>query len=128
MTAVGFTSKEQESLWTFFTSLTLAVFAVYQATFFFFAFFRVIQVLLHQRRIEEKGSDKMHFMNGIGWMSVGAKLGALEMVVGFVGGGFGISLTRRTVRLLSRVCFTIGVVKGYVRPKFCPTPSPLPTP
>ncbi|KAF8895915.1 hypothetical protein CPB84DRAFT_1848245 [Gymnopilus junonius] len=111
MTAVGFTSK-QEILWTFFTSLTLALFTVYQAIFFFFAFLRVIQVLLHQRRIEKEGSDKMHFMNGIGWMSGGAKLGALEMVVGFAGGGFGVSLTRRILRLLSRACFTVGIVKG----------------
>ncbi|KAF8909615.1 hypothetical protein CPB84DRAFT_1764983 [Gymnopilus junonius] len=112
MTAVGFTSKQQETLWTFFTSLTLALFTVYQAIFFFFAFLRVIQVLLHQRRIEKEGSDKMHFMNGIGWMSGGAKLGALEMVVGFAGGGFGVSLTRRILRLLSRACFTVGIVKG----------------
>ena len=114
MTAVGFTSKEDATLWTFFTSLTLAVFTVYQAIFFFFAFFRVIQVLLQQRHIEKEGSDKMHFVNGMGWMAGGAKLGAVEMVVGFVGGGFGLSLTRRAIRLVSRICFIIGVAKGYV--------------
>ncbi|KDR77146.1 hypothetical protein GALMADRAFT_210272 [Galerina marginata CBS 339.88] len=115
MISVGFTSREQEGLWTFFTSLTLALLTVYQAAVFSLAFFRLVQVLLHQRRIENKGSDKAHFLNGIGWISGAAKLGALDTVVGFAGGGFGISLTRRIFRMLSRAFLCIGIVKGFVK-------------
>jgi len=114
MIAIGFTGKNEESIWTFFTSLTLALLVVYQAAVFCLAFFRLVQALLHQRKIENKGSDKAHFINGIGWISAAAKLGAVETVVGFGGGDFGIDMTRRILRMLSRACMCIGVVKGYV--------------
>ncbi|KAF9563831.1 hypothetical protein CPC08DRAFT_721403 [Agrocybe pediades] len=112
MIAIGFTGKKEEGLWTFFTSLTLALLVVYQAAVFCLAFFRLVQALLHQRRIENKGSDKAHFINGIGWISAAAKLGAVETVVGFGGGDFGLDMTRRILRMLSRACMCIGVIKG----------------
>ncbi|PPQ92199.1 hypothetical protein CVT25_008973 [Psilocybe cyanescens] len=109
---IGFADDRQGGLWTFFTSMTLALLIVYQASVFCFAFFRLTQALLSQRRIERKDSDKAHFANGIGWISGAAKLGALETVIGFAGGGFGISLTRRIMRMLARAFMCIGIIKG----------------
>ncbi|KAJ3505516.1 hypothetical protein NLJ89_g7374 [Agrocybe chaxingu] len=110
--AIGFTSKQKETLWAFFTSTTLALLTAFQASVFCFAFFRLFQAITHQRRIEAKDEDKAHLIKGIGWISAGAKLGALETVVGFAGGGFGVVMTRRLMRMLSRACLIIGIVKG----------------
>ncbi|KAF9485602.1 hypothetical protein BDN70DRAFT_532654 [Pholiota conissans] len=110
--AVGFSSNREESLWAFFTSTTLALLVVFQASVFCFAFFRLCRALLAQRRIENEGLDKAHFVNGTGWLCASLKIGALESVVGFAGGAFGIALTRRIMRMLARACLCIGIVKG----------------
>ncbi|KAF8960898.1 hypothetical protein BDZ97DRAFT_1921786 [Flammula alnicola] len=112
MIAIGFTSNREETLWAFFTNVTLTLLVVFQAAVFCFAFFRLCRALLHQRRIENEGSDKAHFVNGTGWLCAAAKLGALESVVGFAGGGFGIAFTRRIMRMLARACLCQGLVKG----------------
>ncbi|KAF9045529.1 hypothetical protein BJ165DRAFT_1477986 [Panaeolus papilionaceus] len=109
---VGFASKREEELWTFFTSVTLAVLTLFQAIVFSITFFRLFQALGHQRRIEEKKTDMAHLIKGAAWISAAVKLGAIETVVGFGGGGFGVALTRRILRLLSRACLCIGLVKG----------------
>uniref|UniRef100_A0A8H7XS23 Uncharacterized protein n=1 Tax=Psilocybe cubensis TaxID=181762 RepID=A0A8H7XS23_PSICU len=109
---IGFANSGQEGLWTFFTSLTLALLIIYQASVFCFSFFRLTRALLNQRNIERRDSDKAHLVNGIGWIAGSAKLGALETVIGFAGGSFGMSLTRRIMRMLSRAFMCIGIVKG----------------
>lgn len=126
--AAGFTNSHEELLWTFFTSMTLALLIVYQAAVFCISFFRLARAIINQRRIEKEGSDKAHFINGMGWICIALKLGALESVVGFAGGAFGADLTRRIMRMAARGCLCIGIVKGYVslstcRP-ICSHPSP----
>ena len=67
-----------------------------------------------QRDLEAASSDEAYLFKGIGWMSVGLKLGAVETVIGFAQAGFGGVLTRRILRLLCRACLCIGILKGYV--------------
>ncbi|PPR05932.1 hypothetical protein CVT24_006654 [Panaeolus cyanescens] len=109
---VGFIGKREEELWTFFTAITLVLLTLFQAIVFSITFFRLFQALGHQRRIEDKNADMAHLIKGAAWISAAAKLGAIETVVGFGGGGFGVSMTRRILRLLSRACLCIGLVKG----------------
>lgn len=53
-------------------------------------------------------------------MAGGVKLGAIESVIGFVnqqpqgGGGFGIAMMRRIMRMLARIFLVVGTAKGYV--------------
>jgi hypothetical protein len=107
-----FLDKRSDLLWAFFTSLTLALLTAFQAAVFSFSFFRVVRAILNQRRIENKGSDKAHLFNGIIWLSGGVKIGALESLVGLFGGGFGLALTRRIMRMMSRACIAVGIAKG----------------
>lgn len=110
---IGFSSSNQQGLWTFFTSLTLALLTGFQAAIFGFAFFRLTQAILDQRRIRSQSNVlKAHPIKGIGWICGSLKLGAIETVIGFAGGGFGVVLTRRILRLLVRISLCIGVAKG----------------
>jgi hypothetical protein len=109
---IGFKDKKDETLWTFFTSLTLALLTAYQAINFIFAFHRLIQAFLDKRRIRTTDADEAHPLRGIGWICGGFKLGATETVVGFAGGTFGIALTRRILRSLARAFVCIGIAKG----------------
>lgn len=110
--AAGFKTGRDQLLWTFFTSLTLALLTAYQAINFILAFSRLIKVFLDQRRIETGSTEEIHLFKGIGWISGSYKLGAIETVVGFAGGGFGGALTRRILRFLARAFLCIGLVKG----------------
>lgn len=99
----------------FFNSLTLVLFVVFQAINFCACFYRLIQAGLDQRRIDTttNGNDhERHFINGTGWMALGIKLGAVESVIGFASGDFGLALTRRVLRFLGRACLVIGLIKG----------------
>jgi hypothetical protein len=69
-------------------------------------------VFVDQRRIETSKSDEAHLLRGVGWVTAGLKLGAIESVIGFVSVGFGSILIRRILRLLGRACLVIGAVKG----------------
>ncbi|THV06859.1 hypothetical protein K435DRAFT_415048 [Dendrothele bispora CBS 962.96] len=109
---IGFSSDRDKTLWTFFTSLTLALLVAYQAVNFSFSFFRLVKAFLHQRSIEASDTDERHFFKGIGWIAGGYKLGAIETVVGFAQGGFGGAFTRRILRFLSRAFLVIGLTKG----------------
>lgn len=71
-----------------------------------------MRAFLDQRRIETTSSDDLHPLKGTGWITGGLKLGAIETVVGFAGGGFGGTLTRRILRMLARAFLCIGVSKG----------------
>ncbi|KAJ7768601.1 hypothetical protein DFH07DRAFT_680909, partial [Mycena maculata] len=111
--AIGFTNTSDQTLWTFLTSLTLALLTAFEAINFCFAFYRLVRAFVDQRRIETTSSDQAHLIRGIGWIAGGFKLGAVETVIGFAqGGGFGGALTRRIVRFLARAFLIIGIVKG----------------
>lgn len=77
-------------------------------------FYRIVKALVDQRRIEASGTEETErrLFNGVGWLALGTKLGAIETVIGFADGGFGLFFTRRLLRLLARACLTIGVIKG----------------
>ncbi|KAF7342159.1 hypothetical protein MVEN_01803700 [Mycena venus] len=110
--AIGFQTFSDQQLWTFLTSLTLALLTAFEAINFCFAFYRLIRAFVDQRRIETTSSDSAHLIRGIGWISGGFKLGAIETVIGFAQGGFGGALTRRIIRFLARAFLIIGIVKG----------------
>lgn len=69
---------------------------------------------MNQRRIDntQRTEDEVHLFNGLGWITVGIKLGAIESIIGFVDASFGLAMTRRILKLLGRACLIIGVVKG----------------
>ncbi|KAH9928006.1 uncharacterized protein BXZ73DRAFT_48551 [Epithele typhae] len=109
---VGFSSGETEM---FMSSVTLVLLAAYQAINFVIAFYRLLSALSFQRSLEtrEKTSEeKTTLFRGLGWLVVGTKLGAIETVIGFAQGGFAVALTRRLLRMLSRGCLIIGLLKG----------------
>ncbi|KAF5325435.1 hypothetical protein D9619_009763 [Psilocybe cf. subviscida] len=112
VTQFFFLDKRSDLLWSFFTSLTLALLTAFQAAVFSFAFFRLVRAILNQRRIENNDLDKAHLFNGIVWLCAGVKIGALESLVGLFGGGFGLALTRRIMRMMSRGCIAVGIAKG----------------
>ncbi|KAJ7616367.1 hypothetical protein DFH06DRAFT_1307130 [Mycena polygramma] len=110
--AIGFQSLSDQQIWTFLTSLTLALLTAFQAINFCFAFYRLIRAFIDQRRIETTSTDQAHLIRGIGWITGGLKLGAIETVIGFANGGFGGAMTRRVLRFLARAFLIIGIVKG----------------
>ncbi|KAJ7121108.1 hypothetical protein C8R44DRAFT_981935 [Mycena epipterygia] len=110
--AIGFRTASDQQLWTFLTSLTLALLTAFEAINFCFAFYRLIRAFVDQRRIEITSTDQAHLIRGIGWITGGFKLGAIETVIGFAQGGFGGALTRRIIRFLARAFLIIGIVKG----------------
>jgi hypothetical protein len=109
---IGFINSRQETLWTFFSSVTLALLAGYQATVSFFTFLRLVHAILNKKRIETSFMDAAHFLRGIPWLFAALKLGTIETVVGFAGGQFGVAFTRRMLRFLSRACLCIGLAEG----------------
>ena len=110
--AIGFVNSSDQSLWTFFSSLTLALLTTYQAINFVLTFYQLIRALVDKRRIEVMKSDEAHMVRGMGWISLGIKLGAIESVIGFAPSSFGSAFTRRILRFIGRACLIIGVVKG----------------
>lgn len=111
--AIGFSGSTQQGLlWKIFTSLTLVLLAGFQIIICCLAFFRLTQAILDQKRIKNQCSDKAHLIKGIGWITGSLKLGVIETGIGFAGGGFGVVLTRRILRLLVRASLCIGVAKG----------------
>jgi hypothetical protein len=64
--------------------------------------------------MESLSWDANHLMRGTGWIAGGIKLGAIETVIGFAQGGFGGALTRRLLRLFSRLAIVIGLIRGSV--------------
>lgn len=110
--AAGFNRPQNQSIWFFLTALALALLTAYQALVWSFTFVRVVKAFLAQRRIETQSVDEGYFMNGIGWLSAGVKLGAIETVAGLAQGGFNGAIIRRVIRLCSRACLCMGVIKG----------------
>lgn len=105
--SLTFSSKHDEWMWLFFTSLTFAMLMAYQATVFCFSFFRLVWLLVKRYR----GEHDIR-VGGIAWVSAGVKLGALEAILGFAGGTFEVSMTRRVLRFMGRACLCIGLILG----------------
>ncbi|KAL4251047.1 hypothetical protein ABKN59_006225 [Abortiporus biennis] len=99
---------------TFLNSFTLVLLVIYQALNFCVALVRLVKAIINQRRIEASPvpEKEVQSFNGLGWICVGIKLGAIEPLIGFAAGGFGEVLTRRIFRFLSRACLIIGIIKG----------------
>ena len=110
--AVGSSGSPEQQLWTFSTSFTLAFLTVFQIAAFCFAFFRLTQTIFSRRRIESQHNAKAQLIKGIGWISGSLILGGIETAIGFAVGGFGLVLSRRILRLLTRASLCIGVIKG----------------
>jgi hypothetical protein len=111
---VTFADARARFVWPFFSSTTLALFTVFQASCFCFAFYRLMRAFLIQRKIEVDSKDAAVLFKGIGWINLGIKIGAIETVVGFVFFGIPIAYIRRVLRMLSRAFLCIGVAKGFV--------------
>lgn len=110
---IGFDAKtDTQTIWIFFSAITLALLTAYQAICFTLVFFRLVKAAVNQRRIETASTDARHMFRGVGWIAMGLKLGAIETVIGFAEGNFGTALTRRILRFLGRALLIIGIVKG----------------
>ncbi|KAM5545962.1 hypothetical protein V8D89_000088 [Ganoderma adspersum] len=109
---VGFSNPTAEM---FISSVTLVLLTAFQAANFCIAFYRLVRALSHQRTLDASQQQKemeAHLFRGLGWIVAGMKLGAIETVIGFAQGGFGIVIARRILRLLSHACLIIGILKG----------------
>ncbi|KAJ7050410.1 hypothetical protein C8F01DRAFT_1179068 [Mycena amicta] len=56
----AFRTSNDQQLWTFLTSITLALLTAYQAINFCFAFYRLVRAFIDQRRIETTSTDQAH--------------------------------------------------------------------
>ena len=119
--AVRFESNLAKTVWTLFGSAGLAIFILYQFITFILACFRTFRHLIQNSsstfaitRSEREKAKRGRSLRGLGWMLAGIKLGAIEVLIGYIPSGFEQSLSRRLVRLLARAMLAWGVYKGYV--------------
>lgn len=97
----------------FFSNLTLALLTSYQALAFLLFLCRAANVTTDQKRLESMGGKLQdHMFRGVLYMVLGVKMGTIETAVGFAGGGFGYTITRRILRLLGRALLITGFLKG----------------
>ncbi|KAI0327520.1 hypothetical protein GY45DRAFT_1327525 [Cubamyces sp. BRFM 1775] len=109
---VGFTDATSEE---FLSTVTLVLMTAFQAMNFCIAFYRLVMAISHRRSIETSENEKAmeaQFFRGLGWIVVGMKLGAIETVIGFAQGGFGIAFARRLLKFLAHACLVIGIMQG----------------
>ena len=113
---MGTQNDGAETARVFFYSLSLALMATYSVVTFLVFFVRLASSFVRQKEIEDKGGmqEETYLFKGTGWLALGMALSAAEAFVGFAAGVFGIFLTRRILRMISRACVIIGVVKGCV--------------
>jgi len=111
--AIGFSNATDQTLWLLFTSIELALLLILQGFTFSYIFYLIIQGI-QERRLEGESAalewSVTHSVEGNIWISVGVKLGVIEVVLGFVQGGFGVVFARRFLRMVSRVCIFAGVL------------------
>ena len=109
-----------KTLWTLLNSAGLVLLVLYQFVCFCLATFRVFRYFIRAAASESPGLNTrgkrnnkpvMH-IRGIGWIAAGIKLGAIEVILGFVPSGFAIPLSRRLLRLVVRVILAWGVYQG----------------
>lgn len=113
--AVGFLNDTFQRISVFFSSITLVLLVLFQVSLFTLTFVRVVRAFIDERRFEEvprNPTEQIHLFRGLGWLSLGLKLGAIESVVGFAENCFAVVLTRRLLRLFGRGAVIIGVIKG----------------
>ena len=115
---VGFSTHFHQRLSLFFSATCLVLLTLFQLLLFMLAFVRLARGFIDERRIESarrenpSGREEIHLFRGVGWLTAGLKLGAIESAVGFANTSFGVAITRRTLRLFSRGTVIIGVMKG----------------
>lgn len=113
---MGFSRTSDRSGWTVSTSFELVFLIVLQGFTFIYEIYLVIQAVHERRTYSETSSDyddaSLRISSGT-WTAVGAKIGVIEVLLGFVDGGFPVVFTRRILRMLSRICVYIGVSKSY---------------
>ncbi len=111
--AIGFSNATDQTLWLLFTSIELALLLILQGFTFSYIFYLIIQGIQERRLDGESAAlewSVTHSVEGNIWISVGVKLGVIEVVLGFVQGGFGVVFARRFLRMVSRVCIFAGVL------------------
>lgn len=111
-----FPNDRDRNIWSFFTSLTLALLAAYQLMSFCLAFYRLVRAIITQRLIEVAANDETQLLRGTAWVALGLKLGEIETIIGFVENVYWSAMTRRILRMLARASLVIGLIKGYVVP------------
>jgi len=114
---IEISSITMQRIASFFSFLAVTLLTLFQATNFVLSFVRVVRAFVDARRAEPgesspEGKDEIHLFRGLGWVSAGLKLGAIETVVGFADINFGVALTRRILRFFGRAMLIIGVIKG----------------
>ena len=62
--------------------------------------------------MRSRQADRSVRLRGVGWIAAGIKLGAIEVLLGFVPNGFGMTLSRRLFRLVGRLMLAWGVYQG----------------
>ncbi|KAL5497809.1 hypothetical protein ACEPAH_2740 [Sanghuangporus vaninii] len=110
--AIGFGTGNDQTIWRFLTSMTLALLIILQASMFFLSIY-VAMSLIQQRRTGHtvfEGHD-VPTLSGVVWIAMGVKIGVIETLLGFVSGGFSIVLARRILRMLSRCCLAFGALE-----------------
>ncbi|KZT38620.1 hypothetical protein SISSUDRAFT_1046786 [Sistotremastrum suecicum HHB10207 ss-3] len=110
--SIGFADFHALQFWTFLTSLVLALFSSYQALCFFIFFFQLVCSVVEKRRSASDGRISDDQSRGTGWFSAGLKIGVVETLIAFAGGGFATVLIRRILRMLSRTFIILGTMKG----------------
>ncbi|KAJ3567422.1 hypothetical protein NP233_g6378 [Leucocoprinus birnbaumii] len=75
---VFFSDDRARFVWPFFSSITLALVTLFQATCFCFAFYRLIRAFLVQRQIEVDSKDAAVLFKGIAWINIGIKVDSLH--------------------------------------------------
>ncbi|KAF8624695.1 hypothetical protein AX17_007026 [Amanita inopinata Kibby_2008] len=109
---IVFREKRDSDLWTFFNSLTLALFTAFQICICCFSTSHLTQIWFKQRKIEQQSGSNTPRIGGVGWINAGIIIGVLDTVIGFANAGFGGALARRILRLVSRASFSIGLIIG----------------
>lgn len=117
--AVRFESTLAKTVWTLFGSAGLAIFILYQFITFLLASFRTFRHFIQNSsstfaitRSEREKVERGRSLRGLGWLLAGIKLGAIEVLIGYIPNGFEQSLSRRLLRLLARAMLAWGVYKG----------------
>ncbi|KIM21049.1 hypothetical protein M408DRAFT_112004 [Serendipita vermifera MAFF 305830] len=119
--AVRFNTSLAKTLWTLLNSAGLVLLVLYQFVNFCLSIFRIFRYFYHSSSpnspaLEAKGkrsnTREPVRIRGIGWIAAGIKLGAIEVLLGFVPNGFGMSLSRRLFRLVGRLMLAWGVYQG----------------
>ncbi|TFK34250.1 hypothetical protein BDQ12DRAFT_727033 [Crucibulum laeve] len=106
--SANFIDDGSQSLWRFFSAVALAVLTIYQGSIFFLGlYFLFHDVIMQNRRATLSATEKHSFVWQISFINVAVQIGEIETVTGFGGGGFSLSITRRVLRLVSRIllCF-----------------------